>query len=80
MDFITELNIAITKVEATLKEQNEKLASLEKEFSDIKLNPYGITTIDFSQRQELLEDTTKMEGVIMGLTLAKETYESTVSA
>jgi hypothetical protein len=80
MDFITEINIAITKVEATLRERNEKLESLEKEFSDIKLNPYGITTIDFSERQELLEDKTKMEGVIMGLTLAKETYESTVSA
>jgi hypothetical protein len=80
MDFITELNIAISKVEATLKLQNEKLETLEKEFADIKLNPYGITTIDFSQRQEALEDKTKMEGVIMGLTLAKETYESTVSA
>jgi hypothetical protein len=79
MDFITEINIAITKVEATLKERNEKLESLEKEFADVKLNPYGITTIDFSERQDLLEDKTKMEGVIMGLTLAKETYESTVS-
>tara|TARA_B110000977_G_scaffold199118_1_gene285573 strand:+ start:4428 stop:4670 length:243 start_codon:yes stop_codon:yes gene_type:complete len=80
MDFINQINIAITKVEATLKDHSSKLEQLEKEFSDVKLNPYGITTIDFSQRQELLEDTTKMEGVIMGLNLAKETYESTVSA
>jgi len=80
MDFITELNIAIAKVEATIQEHASKLDELEKEFSDVKLNPYGITTIDFSQRQELLEDKTKMEGVIMGLNLAKETYESTVSA
>mgnify|MGYP003654526561 CR=1 FL=1 len=80
MDFITEINIAIAKVEATLTEHSNKLAELEQEFADVKLNPYGITTIDFSQRQELLEDKTKMEGVIMGLNLAKETYESTVSA
>jgi len=80
MDFITEINIAITKVEATLQEQTTKLEELEKEFADVKLNPYGITTIDFSQRQELLEDKTKMEGVIMGLNLAKETYESHVIA
>lgn len=80
MDFITEINIAITKVEATLQEHTTKLEELEKEFADVKLNPYGITTIDFSQRQELLEDKTKMEGVIMGLNLAKETYESHVIA
>jgi hypothetical protein len=80
MDFITEINIAIAKVEATLQEHTAKLEELEKEFSDVKLNPYGITTIDFSQRQELLEDKTKMEGVIMGLNLAKETYESFISA
>lgn len=79
MDFVTELNIAITKIEASLKEHADKLLVLEKEFSDVKLNPYGITTIDFSQRQELIEDTTKMEGVIMGLNLAKETYESTLN-
>ena len=79
MDFVTELNIAITKIEASLKEHADKLSVLEKEFSDVKLNPYGITTIDFSQRQELIEDTTKMEGVIMGLNLAKETYESTLN-
>jgi hypothetical protein len=80
MDFITEINIAIAKVEATLQEHTAKLEELEKEFADVKLNPYGITTIDFSQRQELLEDKTKMEGVIMGLNLAKETYELHISA
>lgn len=79
MDFITEINIAIAKVEATLQEHTAKLEELEKEFADVKLNPYGITTIDFSQRQELLEDKTKMEGVIMGLNLAKETYELHIS-
>tara|TARA_B110000503_G_scaffold89598_1_gene135642 strand:- start:14133 stop:14375 length:243 start_codon:yes stop_codon:yes gene_type:complete len=80
MDFITEINIAITKIETQLDQTNQRLAELEKDFTDVKLNPYGITTIDFQERQELLEDSTKMEGVIMGLNLAKDTYESTVAA
>ena len=52
---------------------------MEKDFADVKLNPYGITSIDFQGRQELLEDATKMEGCIMGLQLAKDTYESSVA-
>jgi len=79
MDFIIELDIAITKVEASLAEAKEKLAEMEKDFADVKLNPYGITSIDFQGRQELLEDATKMEGCIMGLQLAKDTYESSVA-
>lgn len=45
---------------------------LESEFSDSKLNPYGITTIDFSKRQEQYELIIKLEGAIEGLNLAKE--------
>jgi hypothetical protein len=44
---------------------------LEAEFSDTKLNPYGITTIDFSKRQEQMELITKLQGAIEGLELAK---------
>ena len=80
MDFIIEIDIAITKIEAVLAETTAKLEGLEKDFSDVKLNPYGITSIDFQERQELLEDKTKMEGTLMGLQLAKETYESCISA
>ena len=79
MDYITELNIATTKVQTQLDEKLARLKELETEFSDTKLNPYGITTIDFSERQELLEDTTKMQGVILGLELAKETYETSLA-
>mgnify|MGYP001288399066 CR=1 FL=1 len=77
--FATEIDIAISKVEASLSESNAKLEEMEKDFADVKLNPYGITSIDFQQRQELLEDSTKMEGVIMGLQLAKDTYAATFS-
>ena len=53
----------------------EPPASLEEEFADLKLNPYGITSIDFAKRQELSMDTLKMEGTLMGIDLALETYE-----
>lgn len=45
---------------------------LETEFADSKLNPYGITNIDFSKRQEQYELIIKLEGAIEGLNLAKE--------
>lgn len=44
---------------------------LEEEFNDTKLNPYGITTIDFSKRQEQYELIIKLQGAIEGLELAK---------
>tara|TARA_B110000503_G_C7150581_1_gene414964 strand:+ start:667 stop:909 length:243 start_codon:yes stop_codon:yes gene_type:complete len=80
MEFNKELDIAIAKIEAIIAEHTAKLNNLETEFADVKLNPYGITSIDFAQRQELLEDKTKMEGCVMGLKLAKETYGSIVNA
>ena len=53
----------------------EELAKIEEEFANVKLNPYGITSIDFAKRQELSTDVLKMEGTLMGLTLALETYD-----
>ena len=52
-----------------------ELAKIEEEFANVKLNPYGITAIDFAKRQELSTDVLKMEGTLMGLTLALETYD-----
>lgn len=46
-------------------------ARLEEEFSNAKLNPYGITTIEFSKRQEQYELVVKLEGAIEALELAK---------
>ena len=51
-----------------------ELARLEEEFSNVKLNPYGITSMDFSKRQELSSDVLKMEGSIIGLSLALDLY------
>lgn len=50
--------------------QQEK-EKLEEEFSNTKLNPYGITSIDFSKRQELYELIIKLSGAIEGLELSK---------
>jgi hypothetical protein len=46
-------------------------ARLEEEFSSAKLNPYGITTIDFSKRQEQFELAIKLEGAVEALELFK---------
>lgn len=75
MDFIANIDAAIEKVQSQKTATKEELDRLEKDFADVKLNPYGITNIDFNKRMELAEDLLKMEGCIMGLNLAKETYE-----
>jgi len=49
----------------------EEKDRLEEEFTNTKLNPYGITTIDFSKRQEQVELLLKLQGAIEGLELAK---------
>lgn len=50
----------------------EEKQKLEEEFADTKLNPYGITTIDFEKRQEKYELIIKLQGAIEGLELAKQ--------
>jgi hypothetical protein len=75
MLFTDKLRQTIKNVEQELKTSTEQLDNLEKDLANVKLNPYGITSIDFAKRQELSRDCVKMEGAIMGLTLALETYE-----
>ena len=50
------------------------MEKLEEDFKDTKLNPYGVTQIDFSKRQELKEHMSRLEGAINGLKIAKETF------
>jgi hypothetical protein len=59
-------------VESEHAKFQKELQDLEVEFANIKLNPYGITAIDFSKRHELSSDVLKMEGCLMGLKLAVE--------
>jgi hypothetical protein len=80
MNYIEMLKQSITQVTEESNRATSELNKLEEEFSNIKLNPYGITSIDFAKRQELTKDIGKMEGVIMGLTLALERFEESTSA
>ena len=66
--YITRLQGVKAQLQADMTKGSEELA-------DLKLNPYGITSIDFAKRQELSTDVLKMEGTLMGLDLAIETYE-----
>ena len=74
MSFIEKINEAIQKMEAQILAHQKELSQLETELQDTKLNPYGVTNIDFTKRNEMLEDGLRMEGALMGLNLAKETY------
>jgi hypothetical protein len=74
MNYIQRLQVAMSNVENEKKIKEDQLKQLEEDFSNVKLNPYGITSVDFAKRQDLSSDLLKIEGVLMGLTLAIETF------
>lgn len=74
-NYTDHLRNTLVKVTAQKDALKAELDKMEEDFSNVKLNPYGITSIDFASRQEKTTDMIKMEGVIMGLTLALETYD-----
>jgi len=80
MNFISNIDKAVEQVTMQLTEKKAEIEKLETDLNDTNLNPYGVTNIDFSKRSELIEDVLKMEGVLMGLSLAKETYSEHESA
>ena len=75
MDYKTQLQATIQLITEQKESITAELAKLEDDFANVKLNPYGITSIDFAKRQEMSTDVLKMEGTLMGLTLALETYD-----
>lgn len=75
MDYKTQLQATIQLVTEQKESISAELAKIEDDFANVKLNPYGITSIDFAKRQEMSTDVLKMEGTLMGLTLALETYD-----
>jgi len=75
MSYKQKLEEKLQLITAQKAALDEEIKSLEEDFANVKLNPYGITSIDFSKRQEKAADSLKMEGAIMGLQLAIETYE-----
>lgn len=54
-----------------LQKANEDVNQLEADFADMKLNPYGVTKVDFTKRNQIREQILRLEGAIEGLTLAK---------
>ena len=70
-----KLQETLANLRETKNANQVTLEQLEKDFADVKLNPYGITSIDFAKRQELAQDVLKMEGTEMGLELALEILE-----
>lgn len=80
MNYTEQLNLTIANLTSEKDKAETELKRLEEEFANVKLNPYGITSIDFSKRQELSTDVIKMEGTLMGLTLALETYAESLGA
>jgi hypothetical protein len=79
MNYKEQLQATIQSLTQKKDEISLELAKIEEEFANVKLNPYGITSIDFAKRQEMSTDVLKMEGTLMGLTLALETYEESNS-
>jgi hypothetical protein len=75
MNYKEQLTAKLQLVTNEKQVLDEEIKKMEEDFSNVKLNPYGITSIDFSKRQEKTSDSLKMEGVIMGLQLAIDTYE-----
>jgi hypothetical protein len=75
MDYKKQLLATIQLITEQKESITAELAKLEDDFANVKLNPYGITSIDFAKRQEMSTDALKMEGTLMGLTLALETYD-----
>jgi len=73
---IGKLKGTLQNLNQTIEANKAELAKLEEDFANVKLNPYGITSVDFSKRQELSQDTLKMEGTQMGIQLAIDLLEN----
>ena len=47
------------------------IENYDKEFSDKKLNPYGVTTIEFEKRSDAFKRKSQLEGAIDALFMVK---------
>lgn len=53
------------------EEQSKLIEELDEEFSNKKLNPYGVTTIDFQKRSDAYSQRSRLEGAIDALFMVK---------
>ena len=58
-----------------LQQANEDVNKLEADFADMKLNPYGVTKVEFTQRNQIREQILRLEGAIEALILAQNHCE-----
>lgn len=58
-----------------LQKANEDVNQLEADFANMKLNPYGVTKVEFGRRNEIREQILRIEGAIEGLILAQRHCE-----
>jgi len=58
-----------------LQKANEDVNQLEADFANMKLNPYGVTKVEFTKRNEIREQILRIEGAIEGLILAQRHCE-----
>ena len=48
-----------------------EIESYDTEFADKKLNPYGVTTIEFEKRSQAIKKKSQLEGAIYALLICK---------
>mgnify|MGYP001261307823 CR=1 FL=1 len=53
------------------KQVNVEIEKYDTEFADKKLNPYGVTTIEFEKRSEAIRKRSQLEGAIDALLICK---------
>lgn len=49
---------------------NKDYTTFEEEFQDTKINPYGVTKVDFEKRNAIRDQIIRLEGAVEALTLA----------
>ena len=52
-------------------EIDKQIETFDKDFSNKKLNPYGVTTIEFQKRSDAYSQRSRLEGAIDALFLVK---------
>lgn len=71
MENTMTLDELILNFAAQIKQTSDEIETLETEMNDVKINPYGITKIDFGKRNDLIEKRTKLIGAVEGLMIYK---------
>jgi len=61
----------IADFNAQLQQASTDANKMEEDFANVKLNPYGVTKVDFEERNRIKDQILRLEGAVEGLILAK---------